>query len=84
MSSLVSGSMSSEAVELVDRVLERRERIMLMSFLLDRGIVGVFPVELGLVGGLGHVLFLGLVLLLIRFVCVLLVIPEVTNELEGW
>ena len=65
---------------MVDQALElgRKDRVDVIP--LDREIVGGFPVELGLVGGLSHVPFLGLVLLLIRCVCARLVILEVTNE----
>jgi hypothetical protein len=48
--------------------------------LLDREIIYVFPVDLGLVG-VGYVLFLGRSLLLIWCVRIGLVLPKVTNKL---
>ena len=66
---------------MVDQALELGGKDRVDVILLNREIVGVFPVGLGLVGCLGHVPFLELVLLLIRCVCALLVILEVINKL---
>jgi len=65
---------------LVQQTLELRRKDCVDIALLDRKVVGVFPIYLRLVGGLGNVLFLGLVLLLIGCVRAGLVFLEVTNE----
>jgi hypothetical protein len=59
---------------LVEQTLELRREDCVGVPLLDREIVSVFPIALGLVGGLGHVL------LLVRCVRECLVLLEVANK----
>jgi hypothetical protein len=65
---------------LVDQALELRGKDRVDVTLLDREVICVFPVDLGLVG-VGYVLFLDRFLLLVRNVRPGLVLPEVTNKL---
>jgi len=52
----------------------------LIVTLLNQEVVSMFPIDLGFVSGLSHVLFLGVVLFLIGHVCAGHVILEVTDK----
>ena len=65
---------------LVDQALQMRREDRVDVVLFDGEIVGVFTICLGLIGGIGDVLFLGLVLLLIGCVRAGLVLLEVADE----
>ena len=69
---------------LVEQTLELGRKDGIDVALFDRKIVCVFPIDLRLVGvDLGHVLFLGLTLFLIRRVRAGLVILEVADEFRA-
>jgi len=76
----VLGGGGVDCDRLIDQVLELGGKDRVDIALLDREVVGVFPVDLGFVGGLGHILFLWLILVLVRRVRAGFVVLEIANE----